>query len=81
MSWIQTIEPEDADASLRIAYNVVANARGGIANILKIHSLHPGVMTAHLELYRELMFGPSELSRVERELIATAVSVFNGCHY
>jgi alkylhydroperoxidase family enzyme len=55
--------------------------RGQIANILKAHSIHPEVMITHLALYRELMFGRSELSRAEREMIAVAVSVTNHCHY
>jgi AhpD family alkylhydroperoxidase len=32
-------------------------------------------------LYRTVMFGPSELTRVEREAIAVKVSAVNGCHY
>jgi hypothetical protein len=38
-------------------------------------------MSAHLALYRELMFGQSELSRIDREVIAVAVSSLNDCHY
>ncbi len=32
-------------------------------------------------LYRAVMFGPSELSRTERELLAVVVSNANDCHY
>ncbi len=59
----------------------MASARGEVGNILKAHSLRPEVMAAHLHLYRELMFGRSELTRAERETIAVAVSVVNECHY
>jgi alkylhydroperoxidase family enzyme len=38
-------------------------------------------MTAHLELYCELTFGRSELTRAERKAIALAVSAANGCRY
>jgi len=41
----------------------------------------PAAMTAHLDLCRRVMFGPSELSRREREAIAVAVSAANACHY
>ena len=34
-----------------------------------------------IDLYREIMFGPSELSRAERELVAVVVSAANNCHY
>ncbi len=81
MAWIKVVEESEAGESLRRAYEAVHGARGRVANILKVHSLHPEVLTAHLGLYRELMFGRSELSRQEREIIAVAVSVLNHCHY
>lgn len=81
MAWIRVQHEPDADGELREAYERVASARGRIANILKIHSLSPRAMTTHLELYRQLMFGRSELSRRERETIAVAVSSANACHY
>ena len=34
-----------------------------------------------MELYLEIMFSRSELSRAERELIAVVVSVLNECNY
>ncbi len=79
--WIKVIDEKDADSALGEAYQEVGGARGRISNILKVHSVHPKAMTAHLVLYRELMFGRSELTRQERELIAVAVSSFNHCHY
>ena len=81
MSWIPIIPRGEADAALGAAYDEVAGARGSVANILGVHSLHPDVMTAHLRLYRELMFAPSELSRAERETVAVAVSHANDCFY
>jgi alkylhydroperoxidase family enzyme len=50
-------------------------------NILRIHGLHPRTMRLHYELYRELMHGPGPLTRVQREMIAVAVSAANECHY
>jgi alkylhydroperoxidase family enzyme len=44
-------------------------------------SLRPGVLEPSMELYRAIMFGPSELSRAERELLAVVVSRANDCHY
>src|SRR5437660_7505641 len=81
MAWIKVIEENEAGEALRQAYETVRGARGRVANILNVHSLHPKVLTAHQLLYRELMFGQSELSRQERETIAVAVSVLNHCHY
>jgi uncharacterized peroxidase-related enzyme len=81
MTWIKVTDEAEADSALREAYQKVSARRGSVANILKAHSIHPKVMTAHLTLYRELMFGRSELTRVEREMIAIAVSVTNHCYY
>ncbi len=81
MTWIKVIDVTEAEGALREAYKEAASTRGEVGNILKAHSLRPKVLTAHLRLYRELMFGRSELSRAERETIAVAVSVVNQCHY
>lgn len=81
MTWIKVIDVSEANRALSKAYDEVASTRGAVANVLKAHSLHPEVLSAHLHLYKELMFGRSELSRAEREMIALAVSVVNHCHY
>ena len=39
MSWIETIDPEHADARLAALYRRVAGASGQIDNILRAHSL------------------------------------------
>lgn len=81
MTWIKVIDVDGAEGGLREAYEEVVSSRGDVGHILKVHSVHPKVLTAHLHLYRELMFGRSELSRTERETVAVAVSVVNKCHY
>lgn len=53
----------------------------GMANILASHSLNRDAMRAHMALYRVIMFGPSGLSRAEREAMAVCVSAANDCHY
>ena len=50
-------------------------------NILQIHGVHGRIMRLHYELYRELMYGPGPLSRMQREMIAVVVSAANDCHY
>lgn len=81
MAWIRVIEQEHAGELLRDAYEQAGSRRGVVANILKVHSLKPAALRAHLDLYMELMFGHSPLSRREREIVAVAVSSANGCHY
>lgn len=81
MSWIETIDPADADGELQEVYDRIAGERGKVANIMRIQSLNPEAMEAHLDLYKAVVYGDNGLSREERELVATAVSVTNGCEY
>ena len=50
-------------------------------NILRVHGIHSRVMRIHYDLYRELMYQPGPLSRLQRELIAVVVSSINHCRY
>lgn len=50
-------------------------------NILRIHGVHARTMRLHYDLYVELMRGPGPLSRVQREMLAVAVSAVNHCRY
>ena len=50
-------------------------------NIIQVHGVHPEVMRLHYDLYLQLMHKAGPLSRVQREMVAVAVSVENGCHY
>lgn len=81
MAWIQAIDEHEADGELKRLYDIYRAPWGGVDNILKIHSLHPPSMKAHMDLYRLLMFGKSPLTRPQREIIASAVSVANDCRY
>ena len=81
MPWIREIETQDAQGELKAVYDQLLESRGKVANILKVHSLNPGSMRTHLEMYMQLMFGRSPLSRGEREAIAVAVSAANDCAY
>lgn len=79
-AWIPLVGPEEAGGELAETYRRIG-ARSRVANVIGVHSLHPAAMEAHLELYRTLMFGPSPLSRLEREALAVVVSALNDCFY
>ena len=79
--WIKTIDESDAEDALKQVYAEQLRQAGAVANILKVHSLAPDVLAAHLDIYKAAMHAPGELSRVQREMIAVVVSVANGCHY
>jgi hypothetical protein len=49
----------------------------GMDHILASRSLNKAALDAHLQLYRTSMFGPSGLSRAEREAVGVCVSTVN----
>ncbi len=81
MAWIQTIEPEAADDELRAIYDRVISSRGKLSDIMRVQSLAPTALAAHLDLYLALLFGRSPLTRADREAIAVVVSMANRCEY
>ena len=81
MAWIRVIEASDAEGELREVYDDVVGNRGKVSSILSVHSLHPASLKAHMDLYMTIMFGPSELTREEREMIAVVVSSADQCPY
>jgi uncharacterized peroxidase-related enzyme len=81
MSWIRTIHEDEAEGPLAHVYEEISRRRGKLSNIMRVQSLAPDAMRAHLDLYTTLMFSKGGLSRAERELIAVVVSVENDCRY
>ena len=81
MAWIKSIEEKEASGKLKEHYEHIKRTRGKIANILKVQSLNPDALKAHLDLYLALMFRKSGLTRIQREMIATVVSATNNCNY
>lgn len=83
MAWIKTIKEEEAEGALRALYERYLKGTGAkaVANILKISSLDPAALEAHLVLYRAVMSSRGELTPAEREALAVAVSSQNSCHY
>jgi uncharacterized peroxidase-related enzyme len=81
MSRIKVIQPEEAEGRLNDIYTDIIESRGQLAEVLKIQSLRPESIIKHVDLYMEIMFSKSELSRAKREMIAVVVSVTNKCSY
>ncbi len=75
------IDEEKATEKLKNVYESIAGKGRKMAHVLKVQSLNPEAMEAHYQFYRSIMFGKSNLSRAQREMIATVVSARNGCLY
>ena len=78
---LRLIDPEDAEGLLAEEYAAAVERAGKVYNIVRSMSLNPAVLRASMEMYKAIMFGPSGLTRQERELLATVVSAENECFY
>jgi uncharacterized peroxidase-related enzyme len=54
---------------------------GFIPNVLKAYAFDGAKLEAFVAMYNDLMLAPSGLSKLEREMIAVAVSAHNRCYY
>ncbi|NCT10421.1 MAG: peroxidase-related enzyme [Flavobacteriia bacterium] len=81
MALIKTIEHHEATGRLKEIYDDLIQKRGKLAEVHKIQSLRPESIVKHIDLYMEIMFSKSELSRAEREMMAVVTSVANKCQY
>jgi alkylhydroperoxidase family enzyme len=78
---IRQIEVDEATGLLAKEYDAAIGRAGKVFNIVKAMCLNPVVLNRSMGLYKAIMFGPSQLTRAERELLATVVSTANDCHY
>lgn len=81
MSRIKTISYEESHGKLREIYDKIIESRGKLADVHKIQSLRPESIIKHMDLYMDVMFCRSELTRANREMIAVIVSKSNKCKY
>jgi uncharacterized peroxidase-related enzyme len=54
---------------------------GFVPNVLKAYAFDMPKLEAFVAMYNDLMLAPSGLSKLEREMIAVAVSSVNRCYY
>lgn len=81
MANITTIGYRDATGRLKEIYDLLIQKRGKLAEVHTVQSLHPESILSHMQLYLDIMFSKSPLSRAQREMIAVVVSAENGCAY
>jgi alkylhydroperoxidase family enzyme len=78
---LRLIDPEDAEGLLAEEYAAAVARAGKVYNIVRSMSLSPEALRASMGLYKAIMFGPSRLTRQDRELLATVTSATNDCYY
>ena len=69
--------PED----LRPYFQKCRDKLGFVPNVLQAWLIRPERLRTFIRLYDELMLAPLGLSKLEREMIAVAVSSWNRCYY
>ena len=78
---LRLIDEGEATGALKAEYDAAIGRAGKVFNIVKAMSLNPVVLNRSMEMYKAIMFGPSRLTRAERELLATVTSRTNECRY
>jgi uncharacterized peroxidase-related enzyme len=81
MTRIKVIQQGEADGRLKEIYSEIIRKRGKLAEVHKIQSLRPESIVSHMDLYMEIMYSRSDLTRAEREMMAVVVSAINNCEY
>jgi uncharacterized peroxidase-related enzyme len=81
MAYIDTIDIEESEGIVKQEYEKGIRRSGRVFNILKIMSRSPAALKEAMRMYLAIMYGKSELSRAQREMMATVVSSINHCYY
>ena len=81
MPHVHVLSYEETTGLSRREYDAATRRAGRIWNIVSIQSQLPEVMRDSMRLYSSIMFGPSPLTRAQREMIAVVTSSSNDCHY
>ena len=76
---LQPLKDLDDDLKERLAKT--EERVGFVPNVLLAYAFDNTKLRAFLDMANDLMLGDSKLSRLEREMIAVAVSSVNHCHY
>ena len=75
------LPPEPLSAEMAAYFKKCEEKLGFVPNVLKAYSFAMPKLEAFAAMYNDLMLAPSGLSKLEREMIAVAVSSHNRCYY
>lgn len=76
------IAPEtELSAPMQAYFDKCQEKLGLIPNVLRAYAFNSAKLEAFVAFYNDLMLAPSGLSKLDRELIAVAVSSINHCYY
>ncbi len=75
------LPPAPLSADMAAYFAKCEDKLGFVPNVLKAYAFDMAKLSAFVTMYNELMLAPSGLSKLEREMIAVAVSAQNRCYY
>ena len=71
----------ELDADLHAYFDKCLNKLGFVPNVLRAYAFDVVKLKAFIDMADNLMLADSGLTKLEREMIAVAVSAVNHCHY
>jgi uncharacterized peroxidase-related enzyme len=72
---------EKLSPEMQAYFNKCQEKLGFVPNVLRAYTFDMAKLSAFVAMYNDLMLAPSGLSKLEREMIAVAVSSHNKCYY
>ena len=81
MPHVRVYDYDETSGVARREYDAAMRRAGRIWDIVSIQSQLPEVMRDSMRLYSSIMYGPSPLTRAQREMLAVVTSQHNDCHY
>jgi uncharacterized peroxidase-related enzyme len=75
------LAPAEPTAEMAAYFKKCEEKLGFVPNVLKAYAFDMPKLEAFVAMYNDLMLAPSGLSKLEREMIAVAVSSQNRCYY
>jgi alkylhydroperoxidase family enzyme len=81
MSYIKTIEHDEASGPLKGIYDAIQQEVGAVPHIIRVQSLRPDLLETTALFFQRLMLEEHGLSRTAKELLAAYVSEINACDY
>ena len=75
------LKPEELTPEMAAYFAKCEEKLGFVPNVLKAYAFAMPKLSSFVAMYNDLMLAPSGLSKLEREMIAVAVSAHNRCYY
>jgi uncharacterized peroxidase-related enzyme len=76
-----SLEPAPLSPEMAAYFGKCEEKLGFVPNVLKAYAFDMAKLSGFVAMYNDLMLAPSGLSKLEREMIAVAVSAQNRCYY